>query len=440
VSLSDEQWVQLLRSDCRGRLLDLVRELMLTANWDTWESWPGWDRLMDVTGWARSTLAGWLRQLRLLGWLSVIESGSTPQFRPMALAHVEGNRRAVYALRVPRRPGEQREAPQPPARPEPHLETVPAEPPTRSDQRGRASVDRTWTPTWFFISLKESFVGSSSRATDFFHSSQPSAQAEPKTEPLRGRFDEEWLAFARTSPTSGAQMLAAAAELRRQEPILARLTARAVRALCRPYWAAGWANDDVRHALRWRPRATSSLPAMEQAKIHAPYRWAQSRLAAWRTETGKVLPGDSHMERAQRTREHAVVARYGKAALAAMPAGSDRLRPVDVRRFGRRRVDAAVETLRRRRAAELTDERTAVRPLAAAADPEHARRVAEEFRTSRERCLAATPENAWSQAADPGIAERYLSACPEERREAALARARAEGRVPLTRRRRRTRW
>nr|AAP04014.1 unknown [Cloning vector pDXM32]ABN48416.1 ORF7 [Amycolatopsis benzoatilytica] len=249
-------------------------------------------------------------------------------------------------------------------------------------------------------------------------------------------------------------MLAAAAELRRQEPILAQLTARAVRALCRPYWAAGWANDDVRHALRWRPRATSSLPAMEQAKIHAPYRWAQSRLAAWRTDTGKVLPGHSHMERAQRTREHAVVARFGKAALAAMPAGSGPLRPVDVRRFGRRRVDAAVETLRRRRAAELADERAAVRSQAEAADPEHARRVADEFRAERERRQAAGRERLLEQARaaaaeraeqdQPAPASTWTpqgpAQTPEERQEAALARARAEGRVPLVRRRRRTRW
>nr|AAP04013.1 unknown [Cloning vector pDXM32]ABN48417.1 ORF8 [Amycolatopsis benzoatilytica] len=174
----------MLRSDCRARLLDLAQEMMLRANWDTWESWPGWDRLMEVSRWKRSALAGWLRQLRLLGWLSVIESGSTPQFRPMVLSHVEGNRRAVYALRVPRRPGEQATAPQPPARPEPELETVPAEPFTRSDQRGRGLWIEPGPLRGSLIFLLELIFGFL-RAREIFSTAPSSAR---RLSPRRSRF------------------------------------------------------------------------------------------------------------------------------------------------------------------------------------------------------------------------------------------------------------
>lgn len=475
-SLTAEPWLGQLRRDARARVLALVRELMLRANWDSWESWPGWDRLMDVTGWARSTLAGWLRQLRLLGWLSLIESGSTAAFRPMALAHVEGNRRAVYALRVPalHRAGAPREAGPVPARPE--LETVTAAaagdvaafPFPPSDQHEHVGGEQTWTPTGFFGSSSEVDQGVSSRASEVFHNSQVRAPVRPNDEALRARLDRGWLAFAGTSPTSEAQMLAAAAELRRQEPILARLTIRGVRALCRPYWAAGWANDDVRHALWFRPSSWSRLPAMALARIVAPYRWAASRLAAWRTDAGRVLPGHHSGQQpragASAARERAVVARWGRGGLEAMPAGADRLCAADVRRYGRAQVDAAAQILRRRRAAELADDRDAIRPPADVAGADHVREVADrwraEQRAERERRrdvdrqqlldqaraaaaeLAAGAERGQDQAVVNAIAwtPPGPAQTPQERHALALARARAEGRSPGAGRRRRVRW
>lgn len=474
--LAAEEWVQQLRRDCRDKLLHVVRELTLRANWQTWESWPGWDRLREVSGWARSTLAGWLRQLRLLGWLSVIESGSTPQFRPMARADVEGNRRAVYALRVPLRPGEQ-------PTPDVHQATEQAPPQpetvvpgsdlerrvearaqaawrwfatgfgTRSDQAERRVGDRTWTPTWFFDLSCSVGRWVSSRARDVFHTSQVNAQVGHEIEALRARFDEKWLAFADRVPTSDAQMLAAAAELRRQHPVLARLSIRAVRALCRPHWRAQWTNDDVLHGLEYRPTSWSTLPAMDPAKVLAPYQWCQSRLSAWWTDTGRVLPGHSQAQQERQAREHAVVDRHGRAALAALPAGAAQLRPVDVRRHGQRQHPAAVELLCRRRAAELADQRAAKTPPELAAAPETAARMSAQIRAERERRRAELrerllaeargaaaerpdshqdePDTAWTP---PGPGET-----PQDRYELARARARFEGRLPLARRARRPR-
>ena len=448
--LAAEQWVQLLRRDCRDKLLRMVRELTLTAHWDTWESWPGWDRLIEVTGWARSTMAGWLRQLRLLGWLATIESGSTPQFRPLALAHVEGNRRAVYALRVPLRPAEPLAELE--ARAHAACRSVPAGVGAGWDLGGYRAVERTWTPTWFFgfSSLVDQWV--SSRARDFFHNSQVTAQVESKKEALRARLDEKWLAFAGRVPTSRAQMLAAAAELRRQHPVLARLSIRATRALCRPYWHAGWTNNDVLHALEYRPTSWSRLPAMPLSKILAPYRWTQSRLSAWHTDTGRILPGHSHTERERHVREHVLVARHGQAALDALPPGAAQLRPLDVRRYGRGRVHAAVETLRRRRAAELSDRRAVVWPPDHAASPEHRSRMSAKIHAERERRqvqraemherLLAQARAAQTKRQDHTEPQTFCTPpepvdTPQDRHELALARARAEGRLPLTRRRRR---
>lgn len=468
--LASEAWVQQLRRDCRAKLLATVRELTLTASWSTWESWPGWDRLMDVSGWARSTLAGWLRQLRLLGWLSVIESGSTPQFRPMSLAHVEGNRRAVYALRVPRRPGEhaaqdvhqdagvaapQAESVMPGSELEKRTQAAwrafAAGPGHPSDQGKPRAGEETWTPTWFFdlSSWVSSWV--SSRARAVFHSSQVNALSDPKIEGLRPRIDQGYRGFSARVPATGPQMLAAAAELRHQHPVLARLTIRAVRALCRPYWRAGWTNADVLHALEYRPTSWNTLPAMDPAKVLAPYRWCQSRLSAWRTDTGRVLPGHTQCQQERRRREAAVIARHGRAALAALPVGSDRLCPADVRRHGQRQHAAAVEQLRRQRARELSDQRAAVRPAAEAASAEHALRMASRVRAElerrradraelRERLLArahaavahqtSTDDPAASTWTPPEPAET-----PADGYERARARARAEGRLPLRRRR-----
>jgi len=460
--LAAEQWVQLLRRDCRDKLLRIVRELTITANWDTWESWPGWNRLMDVSGWARSTLAGWLRQLRLLGWLAIIESGSTPQFRPLALAHVEGNRRAVYALRVPHRSGQQ-PAEHALARLTTAVPVEELEARTTAawrwfaasfgapfHQRGYRFGDKTWTPTWSFNFSCSVGKWVPSRTTNFFHNSQVNAPVTTKTEALRARLDEKWLAFADRVPTSGAQMLAAAAELRREHPVLARLSPKVVRALCRPYWRAGWTNNDVLYALEYRPTSWSTLPAMDAAKVVAPYRWTQSRLSAWRTDTGRVLPGHSRAERNRRVHEHAVVARHGRGALAALPAGAARLRPADLRRYGRRQVDAATETLRRRRAAELTAARAAIRPPEQVARPEYRNRMATEIRAKREhrrtqraelhqRLLAEARATKIEQQHQAELATTWIPSkpaeTPEERHELALARARAEGRVPLNRRR-----
>lgn len=115
-ALTRAEWVQNVRVDGRDNLLAIARVLALTANWETLETWPGWDTLCARTGLSETTIQRWLQELKLRGWLVVVETGSTPLTRPMALrsmvlfdgteAFLEGNRRAVYALRIPLSPDE----------------------------------------------------------------------------------------------------------------------------------------------------------------------------------------------------------------------------------------------------------------------------------------------------------------------------------------------
>ncbi|MEU4807392.1 hypothetical protein [Actinosynnema sp. NPDC023587] len=87
----------------------MLWKLMVHTVWETNETWPGWDELMKVTGWGRSSVADYLRQLQVDGWLLLVESGSTPAHRPMAMQGlISGNRRAVYQLRVPAARGQAR--------------------------------------------------------------------------------------------------------------------------------------------------------------------------------------------------------------------------------------------------------------------------------------------------------------------------------------------
>jgi hypothetical protein len=341
--LGNESWVEQLQARTRYRLGLLTRELMRHADWHTFESWPGWEHLIRVTGWARRTVAGWLRQLRLSGWLTTLEHGSTPETRPLALRHPEeGNRRAVYALRVPLRPGELPEGSAFVAE-APSGESGPA-----TDALVSRPVDKTCTPTWYLHPSSSRSPSSSTRANELIHNldlpTTISAAHSANEMPLRGSIEEEWvLAFASTVPLTETEMLVAACELRVQHPVLAQLSPRWVRSLARPYWRVGWSNNDVLHALIYRPTSMSTLPATPVERIHSPAGWVRWRLAAWRDHRGRVLPGYSQQQAARAE----VRAAHGPGGLAALPSGQLGLFPIDVTNHARSLVDEARARLAR---------------------------------------------------------------------------------------------
>ena len=105
-ALERQDWVREVRADGRANLLAVARLLALHAGWETLESRPTWERLVSRSGLSERTVARWLQELRVRGWLAHLERGSTPSHRPMVLAHLVGNRAAVYGLRIPLTPAE----------------------------------------------------------------------------------------------------------------------------------------------------------------------------------------------------------------------------------------------------------------------------------------------------------------------------------------------
>jgi hypothetical protein len=148
-------------------------------------------------------------------------------------------------------------------------------------------------------------------------------------------------------PTSGFEMLIAAGWLRVRYPVSARLTRKGVRAACREFWAAGWSNLDVTHAL-------DHLPAAFGARAGTPigrgpgdgldsdqaWWWIQTRLAAWRDADGRPLRGYYQTRSRRGAARAALIARHGRAALRVLPdpdlSGDQVLTPEQIERFGRR--------------------------------------------------------------------------------------------------------
>lgn len=372
-----EPWVHHLRRDTRQRLLELVRCLAYCAGWETFETMPTWPALCAASGWARSTMASWLRQLRISGWLAVIEPGSTPQHRRKDSPDgVEGNRAAVYALQVPLTSEETRLLQQQPQSGIGHHEAVqdpessfPQQhqcPPTQTSQtlaehphpldenKDRKpdippSQTTTWTPSWSCFSSLETFVVTSTRARNFIHN--PKTHSTPNndknTEALRARIDQEGLVFrfSDSAAVGRVEMLIAACELRAEHQVFARLSPRAVRSIARVYWAAGWSNQDLFHALDYRPVDSCTLAwSPPHGGIGNPAGWLRRRLRVWLDTQGQVLLSVTQRSAArEKTR-----ARYGRVGERLLPRGEVRLLPEHVAEYGRQRAQVlAAQTAHR---------------------------------------------------------------------------------------------
>jgi hypothetical protein len=380
-ALRRSDWVDEIRVDGRRNLLSIARHLMLCADWRTLDVMPGWDQLQAKTGLSQTTIGRWVQELKLRGWIVVLETGSTPLTRPMALTLPdgsllsrldEGNRRAVYTLRIPLAPAEAlRWATQAAAARTAHRaaqeaataatqaaaggheQTPTPRPSTGRDQRKSGSIgDKKGWPTWSFPVREKTSVGGYAREAkpvDKSCSTVPlSGGATTKKDALRARLEEgPARIWAVRVPTSGFEMLIAAAWLRGQCQVFARLTRKGARAACRAFWSAGWSNLDVMHAL-------DHLPAVFGARAGTPigrgpadgldsdqaWWWVQTRLAAWRDADGLPLRGYYQTRGRRAAARAALIARHGRAALRVLPdpdlTGDQVLTPEQIERFGRR--------------------------------------------------------------------------------------------------------
>ncbi len=113
-ALRDSSWFQGLRSDVQRRLRALLTELARRADWTDHLTRPTWARLQETTGWSRASIAAWIATLKKLGWLVLVERGTTHRYRNLlerqitaqTSTHADrraqtGNRAAVYQLRLP---------------------------------------------------------------------------------------------------------------------------------------------------------------------------------------------------------------------------------------------------------------------------------------------------------------------------------------------------
>ena len=404
-------WFRARRTDSAVRLTRLLVCLARHADWQHHTTWPTWERLMDATGWSRSTMSSWLAELHIRGWLERVEPGTTPRFRPMALQHLEGNRAAVYQLRVPVLSG-----------PDLDLTRTPTVPQKSPNQRSSSVL---------------------TRASQIFHrqDQQPSGPKQ-KDGPTGPRLDQKTPGFFDLRvPVGPAQMLAAAAELRRQDFAFSRLSSRAIRALLRIWWRAGWTNNDLLQALRQLPTAGGHRDAHRcpASQLRHPGGWIRHRLKAWAdpiTGTPVVPPSKWNHTRSL------VRVSHGAAAARRLRYGQARLTVTDVNATDAERAAAAL-MLVRRRAGELSDARAAIRPAELIASPEvrqaqlEAIHAALEKHSTAPRATAPPPSTARAATTSAPADERRRERDSQKIWRRALERARSEnGGQPRRRRRR----
>jgi hypothetical protein len=354
-ALRRQDWVLDIRADGRANLLAVARLVALHAEWNTLESRPTWARLISRSGLSERTVARWLQELRVRGWLAHLEHGSTPAHRPMVLAHLTGNRAAVYGLRIPLTPEEalhraaeqlaedlaNQDPPAPP--PSPPAPTTPTSPdltapahtpqPTASHQhQPPTSGDTTGTPSWSFYSLKESWVHGFTRASKTVDNlgTNPTERSQNKDQKTALRAGQEANTgpnWAITVPASRFAMLIAADWLRHRLPVFASCSRKLVRHLCKPYWHAGWSNRDILHAMDHRPGLFGQTAGVliSPERIAAPKAFIASRLRAWHTPQGAILPGYWTSRRtdatATRTARRHIAARHGHTGAALLRPG-----------------------------------------------------------------------------------------------------------------------
>lgn len=289
--------VTALRVDALEHVRAIAWALACTASWSTLTTRPTWPLLEERSGLSRRTVARWLAWLRAAGLLGVVESGTTPQFRPMALSAGEGNRAAVYVLAIPAA-----------------TEVVAPAP-------AELSTAESGTPTWLLLDQRK----------------DPNAGAREETPgPLRGpdlaeiRNNNSW---PRTRAASSRhERLALVRRLQREAPALRQLTDRALRHLLRPWLLAGWTVAELMHALDHEPNGTERTWT---TAVRSPGGWLLSRLQLWTITPEVACSPPSVALRAAESAEQAKAERQRADAAAAATA-----RDVSMA-FGRRLEDVA---------------------------------------------------------------------------------------------------
>jgi hypothetical protein len=354
-ALRRQEWVQEIRVDGRRGLLAVARTVSLWADWDTLESRPTWEKLAERTGLHERSVARWLQELRVRGWLAHLERGSTPATRPMVLAHLDGNRAALYGLRIPLTPEEalacagqelmvsvETSLRAAASRSQPSSRQTTNLAPEQAEAVGVG--DKSVSLPNSFQAFKEEQVGGSTRArqpVDNTGCIHPDQKERSKTALRAGSEEQELLDFSIMVPVTEFEMLVAADLLRQHLPVFTRCSRKLVRRVCRPYWRAGWCNRDIAHAMDHRPSVFSQPSGilLSPERVASPRQFIRSRLRAWLTAEGTVLPGywSSRVTRADAARaaRQRVADCHGRAGVRLLRAGEQVLTADRVAEHGR---------------------------------------------------------------------------------------------------------
>jgi hypothetical protein len=269
------------RADRVRNLAEIARVLARYADWRMLTTRPTWARIAEQSGVGRATVARAIRWLRTEGFLGVVESGTTPAFRPGVLHGLadlaEGNRASEYVLTIPTRSGKR--------------QRIRTEPP----------VARPITDT---PSLARKGQG----------------RRPPHAREAAGQIPRHW-PLSR-SPRTRGQMLAAAEQLRQRCRLLSRITARHLRSLLADYWRQGWTPGDCLHALDHQPSGRLWPHTYRVRRVPG---WLRHRLAAWHAPGGRLYPSPSQLaaEHARRIRTEQHERRAQWAAQRARAAATD---------------------------------------------------------------------------------------------------------------------
>jgi len=289
--MTDRKWLARLRAHLEAQLLDgrtLGRVLHLaeliagTCDWETMRSRPTMSYLTAQAQLCLRTVQRWTRYLEHTGWLTLLVHGATPRYAPDRLLPDSPNEAREWLLTIP--------------------ETV-------------IPVDNTVTPSLETTSLAS--TGAREGPEDRRCAPGSSSLAPP---PRPGPARRCWPAGQ--VPRRRGEQLTACEMLHRGHMVLARLSARHLRSILRPWlgglWApasAGWAPADILHALDHLPRDGGQHEFA--GRVRDPAGWLRHRMSFWADGGGQPLPPRSAELAARR---HAELAELAELA-ARRPAG-----------------------------------------------------------------------------------------------------------------------
>lgn len=324
----------LRKSDHRRNVAAVVQPLAWRAQWHATEPDEVTDGLEMTTRPTRALLAELasvsertvtriITYLRRRGWLALVEAGTTAAIRAGLLFPLidlyagEGNRAAVYLLTIPTT-----EAPLSSIEGTQDGQNGPADQgqdadPITPDQDHKTGVCINLSPLPCSVvtpaTTKTTTAGAHASART--RGSGESQTYRTKDSSTRGRIGIH--SRVATGRWTQRDRLRAAEAARAADPVLETLSARAVRSLLTPWWAAGWTIADVIYALNFQPSGERWPARYLVSDLRNVTAWINWRLDHWRDAQGEPLPGVSQAQRARAEAEAAKVEAFAAAMAAA---------------------------------------------------------------------------------------------------------------------------